>query len=154
MFGQNKVYGDMNELPIYPSSGSEVYLPEMEVDSRPTRSGPSNMNDLADLSENWLCQDCHPYDNNDCNGADWNLNGVVDFVDFSHMAQGWDPNYVAPIIVPQGSPLESSALLKSADVYSTTQDESGVYVVDDVEPKSSYSIKAIKQGDEVIAAFE
>ena len=95
MLGTNKVYGDVNELPIYPSSGTTVYLPEMEVDSRPIRTGPAGMYELLDLSENWLSQDCHPYDNNDCEGADWNYDGQVNFEDFTHVARDWDPNHVA-----------------------------------------------------------
>ena len=96
MFGTNKVYGDVNELPMFVGSGNIGSLPEMIVDNRSIRTGTSGMNELLDLTENWLSQDCHPYNNNDCNGADWNLDRDVDFYDFSHMANGWDPEYVSP----------------------------------------------------------
>ena len=95
MFGPNKAYGDVNQLPMFVTSGS-IYLPEMEVDDRLPRTGPAGMGELLDLTENWLRQDCHPYDNADCDCADWDYDGQVNFVDFSYMAQGWDPDYVTP----------------------------------------------------------
>ena len=161
MFGPTKVYGDVTQLPAYVTSGPINPIPAMEVDDRPVRTDPAGMNELLDLTENWLSQECHPYNNVDCNGTDWDLDGDVDFVDFSRMAQGWDPGYVAPMSASSSSPLESSAMLGSAEVYSTVQDESGVYVAGEVEskapyvgePNSSYLIKAIRQGDEVIAEF-
>jgi hypothetical protein len=161
MFGANKIYGDVNELPMCVASGPIGDLPGMIIDDRPVRTGPAGMDELFYLTDNWLSQDCHPYDNNDCDGADWNLDGKVNFVDFSHMAQGWDPGYVAPMSAPSSPPLESAVLSGGAKVYSTVQDEAGVYVADAVEseapyvgePNTSYSIKAIKQGDEVIATF-
>jgi hypothetical protein len=154
MFGPDRIYGDVSQLPVFPSGSNNTdSLPKMEIDDRPPRSGPADMNDLTILAENWLCSGCHPYDNNDCNGADWDYNGGVNFQDFAYMSKGWDPNYIAPLSMPSSSPLESSALLKSSEIYSTSQDESGVYVVDGVEPNPVYPIKVIKKGDEVIAKF-
>jgi len=89
MFGPNKIYGDVNQLPMLVTSGP-MYLPAMEVDARVSRTGPAGMNELLDLTGNWLRQDCHPYDNNDCDGADWNYDRQVNFIDFSHMANGWE----------------------------------------------------------------
>ena len=53
-------------------------------------------------------------------------------------------------------------MLGSADVYSTVQDGSGVYVAGEVESEAPYvgesntpyTIRAIKQGDEVVTTFE
>ncbi len=94
MFGPNRVYGDVSQLPVYPS-GTYVFLPEMIIDDRFARDGPAGMNELVALAENWMSQDCHPYNNADCDRADWNLDGKVDLRDFSLMAEGWDPSYVS-----------------------------------------------------------
>jgi len=94
MFGSDKVYGDVSQLPIFVTSGS-VYLPEMEIDDRPSRTGPADISDLVAMAENWLGQDCHPYDNNDCNGADWGYDGKVDLNDLSRLSENWDPDYVS-----------------------------------------------------------
>ena len=90
----NGKQGDLGELGTFNYIQTKI-LPPMTINDRPPRTGPAGIDELAALSENWLCSDCHPYDNNDCNGADWNYDGKVNFVDFSYMAQGWDPEYVS-----------------------------------------------------------
>jgi hypothetical protein len=95
MFGPDKIYGDVSQLPVFTPRTAPDYLPEMIVDDRPVRDGPARMEDLVALAENWLSEDCHPYNNADCNGADWNYDGKVNLVDFSLMAEGWNPGYVS-----------------------------------------------------------
>ncbi len=93
MFGQDKIYGDVSQLPVF-SSGT-AYLPEMIVDDRFARDGPAGMEDLVAVADKWMREDCHPYNNADCDWADWNLDGKVNMEDFNSMAKVWDSSYVS-----------------------------------------------------------
>ena len=92
----NGKQGDLRELGSFTYTGETKILPHMTINDRVPRSGSAGMGELKALSENWLGQDCHPYYNADCDCADWNYDGRVDFQDFVHMAKDWDPNYVIP----------------------------------------------------------
>lgn len=89
----NGIQGDISQLGTF--NGDTKILPQMTIDARPPRTGSAGMNELADLAYHWLASDCSPELNGDCDGADWNYDGKVNLVDFSYMAQGWDPSYVS-----------------------------------------------------------
>jgi len=90
----NGVQGDISQLGTFNYIETKI-LPQMTINVRSPRTDPAGINELEALSENWLRQDCHPYDNADCDCADWDYDGQVNFEDFSYMAQGWDPNYIS-----------------------------------------------------------
>ena len=92
----NSIQGDVSQLPATDYiNWSTLYLPQMTIYVRPPRTGPAGINELTAIAENWLSEDCHPYNNSDCDGDDWNFDGKVNFVDFSHMVAGWDPTYIS-----------------------------------------------------------
>ena len=136
MIGVNKVYGDLSELPAYLGE-TDVFLPEIIIDARTSNVTPMGMDDLAALAYGWLSTDCHPYHNGDCDDADFNFDHKVNLADFLFLSANWDPNYIASEGIfesPVKSPsLERSVSSRPTEIYSTTQDESGTYVVDGID---------------------
>ncbi len=47
-----------------------------------------DMLDLVEIANQWLRTDCGS-ENNFCNGADFELDGDVDMIDFAFFAQNW-----------------------------------------------------------------
>ena len=135
------VQGKIDALGAFSYTTGTKFLPHIVINDRAPRTDPAGINELVSLSENWLRQDCHPYYNGDCNGADWNYDRNVNLDDFYHLAENWYPSYVSPVSATSSSPSESPASLESAGVYSTVPGKSGVF----------YSVKTIKQGDKVIS---
>lgn len=52
------------------------------------REGPYDINDLSDLVYYWLSE-CDGTSNDYCEGLDFDGDGFVNFMDFSHVASGW-----------------------------------------------------------------
>jgi len=91
----NGIQGNISQLGIFTYTNGTKILPHMTIDAREPRTGSAGMGELVALTENWLCDDCNPVENEDsntydCDGADWNYDGKVNFVDFSYMANGWE----------------------------------------------------------------
>ena len=83
----NGIQGDVSQLPAtdYIAGGTR-YLPQMTIDARSPRNGPAGINELLDMATHWLEPYCDP--DTDCDGADWNFDGKVDYRDFAYMAVG------------------------------------------------------------------
>jgi len=86
------VLGDVSKLPpfIANNGGQSAILPKMTVVIGPPEpvEPPSDFNDLAILSENWLMEGCLE-STGDCDGADWTGDGKVNFLDFAELARLW-----------------------------------------------------------------
>jgi len=99
LFGPNELRGDLSEIAAFTDDENKEILPKMVIcEYRPydatysngERDDASGLVDLLRMSEYWLSEG-NDKTNYHADGADWDVNGTVNLLDFAKMAAKWNP---------------------------------------------------------------